>query len=207
MKVKMKLCSDTIFGSGMSIPGGEDISVLHDGEGFPYYKGTTLKGVFREELERYLSWQCAVGDAVGDVAGDTAGNTIRQSKVRAVSNAVCGFSGDNGSFDRKAVFEDFTLSSNLKNAMRNEIGRNPELILESLTNLRTFTAMDPDGSGVVRPGSLRMARCVNHGLVFYSEVHCSREYESVIREVLPLIKWIGTMRNRGFGKVKIEVMD
>ena len=190
MKLKMKLQSDTIFGNGMSIPGGEDISVLHDADGFPYLKGTTFKGIFREELERYLSWECE-----------------RDNEVRSISNRICGFSGDDGSFEKKAVFEDFTLSPNLKHAMRQEIGRKPELILESLTNLRIFTAMDPDGSGVVKNGSLRMARCVNHGLVFYGEVHCSREDERIIREVLPLIKWIGTMRNRGFGKVKIEVMD
>lgn len=207
MKLKMKLYSDTIFGNGMSIPGGEDMSVFHDTEGFPYYKGTTFKGVFREELERYLSWEYGMKNIDREEVGTAIRKKSAQSEVRSISNRICGFSGDDGSFERKAVFEDFTLSPNLKHVMRKEIGRKPELILESLTNLRTFTAMDPAGSGVVKSGSLRMARCVNHGLVFYSEVHCSREDETIIREVLPLIKWIGTMRNRGFGKVKIEVMD
>ena len=41
MKVKMKLLSDTIFGNGQSIPGAEDIAVLHDRYGFPYYKGAS----------------------------------------------------------------------------------------------------------------------------------------------------------------------
>ena len=52
----MELLSDAIFGNGMSVPGGEDISVLRDMYGFPYYKGSTFKGVFREELYRYLEW-------------------------------------------------------------------------------------------------------------------------------------------------------
>lgn len=56
MKIKMELLSDAIFGNGMSVPGGEDISVLRDMYGFPYYKGSTFKGVFREELYRYLEW-------------------------------------------------------------------------------------------------------------------------------------------------------
>ena len=30
------------------------MSVLVDDYGFPYYKGGTLKGIFREELGRYL---------------------------------------------------------------------------------------------------------------------------------------------------------
>ena len=48
MKIRMELLSDAIFGNGMSIPGGEDISVLKDAQGFPYFKGSTFKGVFRE---------------------------------------------------------------------------------------------------------------------------------------------------------------
>lgn len=52
----MELLSDVVFGNGMSIPGGEDISILCDGFGFPYYKGGTMKGIFREELIRYLNW-------------------------------------------------------------------------------------------------------------------------------------------------------
>ncbi|MEI3101172.1 MAG: hypothetical protein V8T45_04975 [Oscillospiraceae bacterium] len=49
MKIKMELKSDTVFGNGSSIPGGEDISVLNDSYGFPYYKGGTFKGVFQED--------------------------------------------------------------------------------------------------------------------------------------------------------------
>ena len=57
MKIRMELLSDAIFGNGLSIPGGEDISVLKDAQGFPYFKGSTFKGVFREELQRYYEWQ------------------------------------------------------------------------------------------------------------------------------------------------------
>ena len=48
--VHMKLESDTIFGNGMNVPGGEDISVQTDSWGFPYLKGSTFKGIFREEF-------------------------------------------------------------------------------------------------------------------------------------------------------------
>ena len=34
MRVKIELLSDAIFGSGKSVPGGEDVSVLHDEYGF-----------------------------------------------------------------------------------------------------------------------------------------------------------------------------
>ena len=55
-KVTMELLSDTIFGSGFSIPGGEDISVYEDDHGFPYLKGSTLKGLLRESLTNLLNW-------------------------------------------------------------------------------------------------------------------------------------------------------
>ena len=57
MPIKMKLLSDAIFGSGFSVPGDADIFPQVDDKGFPYMKGSTFKGVFRETLESYLMWQ------------------------------------------------------------------------------------------------------------------------------------------------------
>ena len=56
MQVTMELLSDAIFGSGYSIPGGEDIGVCRDEKGYPYLKGTTLKGLLRESLENLTAW-------------------------------------------------------------------------------------------------------------------------------------------------------
>src|SRR5699024_7653256 len=56
LRMTMELLSDTIFGSGFSIPGGEDIAVCRDAAGYPYLKGSTLKGLLRESLENYLVW-------------------------------------------------------------------------------------------------------------------------------------------------------
>ena len=57
LDVTMELLSDTIFGSGFSIPGGEDIAVCQDENGYPYLKGTTLKGLLRESLENLIAWE------------------------------------------------------------------------------------------------------------------------------------------------------
>ena len=56
MQVTMELLSDAVFGSGFSIPGGEDIAVCRDEKGYPYLKGTTLKGLLRESLENLTAW-------------------------------------------------------------------------------------------------------------------------------------------------------
>lgn len=182
MKVILKLESDTIFGNGISVPGAEDISVLQDKAGFPYYKGGTFKGIFREALSLYLSWkeEKQIDKTISELLGAPGSDVV----------------------DGKLTFGDFVIPEAVKSVILEEIGDNPAMVLDSLTNLRVFTAVD-DESGTVKKGSLRMARCVNQGLYFYGEINGSDEQLKQVREVLPMIKWIGTMRNRGFGKVSI----
>ena len=189
MKIRMKLLSDVIFGNGVSIPGGEDISVLCDKYGFPYYKGSTFKGIFREELCRYLDW-------IGFSQKDS------YNKVKE----LLGESGDDTEEKGKLVFSDFCLSENVKYCILKELGENSSTeITNILTHTRTFTKIDEEG--IVQQGSLRVGRCVNKGLYFYSNIECKKEDEQLIEEVCSLIKWIGTMRNRVFGKVQITVME
>ena len=187
MKIKMVLLSDTIFGDGNSIPGEEDISVLTDEYGFPYYKGGSFKGVFREELEHYL---------------ELTGDENRKEKT----DRLLGVNGNND-FTGQLFFSDFRVSPAVRATVLKETGRDSfSDIRDSFTNLRTFTAIDENG--IVSKGSLRVARCVDKGLVFYGTIdNVSDEDCKLIMDVLGMIKWIGTMRNRGFGKVKIERED
>lgn len=187
VKLKMELLSDVVFGNGISVPGGEDISILCDEYGFPYYKGGTMKGIFREELIRYLGW------------------TMNDKKeIEEKVNLLLGKSGDSDLNDgRKIIFSDFQLSESVKQKMLDEIGsENPQIITNALSHIRAFTKLSEDG--MTEHGSLRNLRCVNKGLYFYAEVICPPQEEKLVLEVLQMIKWIGTMRNRGFGKVRIQ---
>ena len=56
LKITMTLDSDAIFGSGYSIPGGEDIAVVRDDQGYPFLPGSAIKGLIRESLENLLVW-------------------------------------------------------------------------------------------------------------------------------------------------------
>lgn len=190
MKIKMELKTDAIFGSGLSIPGGEDISVLCDSQGFPYYKGSTFKGIFREELYRYLDW-------IG---------TDRNTAEQKVSQLL-GKSGDDTiQKNRKLVFSDFCLSDGVKKYVLKEIGtEDSQEVLNSFSHIRVFTGISEEG--MAEEGTLRMGRCINKGMQFYSEIKCPKEEEELVLEVLHLIKWIGTMRNRGFGKVQISLVE
>lgn len=196
MKIRMQLLSDTIFGNGISVPGGEDISILTDEHGFPYYKGGTFKGVFREALEQYLEWTVPEG-----------GN--RQEQIRESIHRLLGTGGDDAvRSPEKLVFSDFTLSDYVKQQMLSEVDTGcagyQDQILGELSHLRTFTKISEDG--IATEGSLRSCRCISRGLSFYSEVSCCARDEQMLAEVLSGIRWIGTMRNRGFGKILITTV-
>ena len=192
MKIKMTLLSDVVFGNGMSIPGQEDISVLVDGKGFPFYKGGTFKGVFREELERYLTWVVEEQDP-----------DLKEKKIREELGRLLGQSGSHAAErDDRLVFSEFHLSGSVCRSILEEIPNNKDAVTECLTNMRTFTSVSRQGTA--EKGSLRYARCVDKGLVFYSTIKCAKEDEALVKDVIRSIRWVGTMRNRGFGKVMIE---
>ena len=72
LRVTVELLADAIPGSGFSIPGGEDIAVCQDSQGYPYLKGSTLKGLLRESLQNWLAWtdaDAALADALLGAAG------------------------------------------------------------------------------------------------------------------------------------------
>ena len=188
MKIRMQLMSDAIFGSGDSIPGGEDISILSDENGFPYLKGGTFKGIFREEMGNYLAW------TISD-----------KTKIDREIERLLGKGGHAGiQSEDRLIFSDFTLSDYVKDRVLSEIEPGQGyMVLEALSHTRTFTAISSDG--IVEEGSLRQCRCVNKGLNFYSEIKCLPGDEKLVKEVLSMIKWVGTMRSRGFGKVKLTI--
>lgn len=68
--VTLELLSDTIFGSGYSIPGGEDIAVVRDDKGYPYIPGTTVKGLLRESMENWIAWTDGDPSDIGEILGE-----------------------------------------------------------------------------------------------------------------------------------------
>lgn len=187
LNIKMTLLSDTIFGNGRSVPGQEDISVLRDTNGFPYYRGSTFKGIFREELKRYLGW--------------------KGKSEKEIKEAYTRLLGSEGSADETGgnmIFSDLTLSKGVRATVLNVLKDDETAVLDAFTHIRTFTKIGSEGT--VDYGTLRLARCVNKDLIFYGNVICEEDDEALVREVLGLMKWIGTMRNRGFGHIRVDVV-
>mgnify|MGYP000945570352 CR=1 FL=1 len=193
MKVKIELLSDTIFGSGISVPGAEDISIQYDSDGFPYLKGSTFRGVFKQEFINYLYW----------IDEDTEKNYIIVEKLFGKIGYADSIANDEDYIDKKLKISDFNISDNIKKIILSSDNINSEEILASLTYIRTFTSIE--NSGISKIGSLRNARCIKKGLIFLGDIDVDESYEELVSEVLKCIKWLGSMRTRGFGNVKISV--
>ena len=183
LMIEMLLESDAVFGSGLSIPGGEDIATQMDDQGFPYLKGNTLKGIFREELINLIDWTTKDFTLVDVIMGESGSESLDES--------------------RKVRFSDLTLYPQLRQMVVEETSSISERIA-MFTYTRNFTSLE---DGMAMEGSLRQCRCIKSGLHFQGVCTCDKGDVEIVKEVLSLIKWVGTMRNRGFGKVSITVEE
>ena len=163
--ITMELCSDTIFGSGFSVPGGEDIAVCQDEKGYPYLKGSTLKGLLRESLENYLAWTGQSQQLVG---------------------TLCGESDWDGTADDRRI-------------QLTALHLDPRPVVpEDCFSTRIFTSLE---HGVVKTDTLRTAVCIHRGMRFSGLFTCHQRDLALFQTVVQGIKWVGTMRSRGFGRV------
>ena len=77
---------------------------------------------------------------------------------------------------------------------------NPPKDPEECYALRTFTSLE---NGVIKKGTLRTAVCISRTSTFLGELSCAVQDKKFVEQALKGIKYVGTLRNRGFGKVKI----
>lgn len=170
VNVQMELLSDAIFGSGFSIPGGEDIAVCQDDAGCPYLKGSTWKGLLRESVQNLLVWTGEDTAALSDLFGEQ------------------GWEGK--THPRKLHLTALTLE-------KKEV---PERCFAT----RIFTKLE---DGIVQDGTLRAAQCIRKGLVFSGSLYCMQQDVPLLKQALQGIKWLGTLRSRGFGRVRFSVTE
>ncbi len=192
MNIKIELLQDTIFGSGVVTPEGYS-SIIYDDNGFPYLRGSTLKGVLREEMTNYLSWTGGNESEIIRLFG-TGGKALDDDKKLYISDCV---------IPHDIKQEVYNMYSSFENSFNHNLKIFKDDIFEAFTTLRTFTALE---NGLAKDGSLRTVRCIKKGVIFCGHIDCDKQSEELITEVLGCVKWLGSMRSRGFGKVKITVM-
>lgn len=182
VKVTLRLESDTIIGSGYSIPGGEDIAVRKNSAGYPYISGETFKGLVRESLEDWLDWENP--EKGMELAAEFFGP---RQEVGSPDESW------HGNTCPKAVYvTPLRMMS-------------PPDDADKCYSMRTFTSMN---KGIVKEGSLRVASCVRKGQMFSGFLTCESENEEDLQKLstaLRCIRAIGTSRTRGFGEVCVTL--
>jgi CRISPR-associated protein Csx10 len=192
-KLTIRTITETMLGSGESLPGLIDNDIRYDEYGIPFMNAKTLKGHIREQMElirEAAGEEFASVDLAGllgssDEEGDKKQGKLHFSIVRP-SDAVC-------RAIEKAVQKGTTT---------------PEEILDALTVTNTYTRIGKNG--IVEHGSLRTARMFKKGLVLVSVISADDltgpEYE-LLNETVMALQHIGTMKSKGKGLVECSLEE
>lgn len=197
LKIKITLLSDTLIGSGEGYGGNIDSDVVFDEYGIPYIPARRIKGCLRDSYEEILSYL----------------NT-NEDKTRR-SNSLFGKIGEN---EQTIHFENLYLNgykemlADLKYLFREYPETfNKERIINHYTILRNQTSIE-DSSGIAQNGSLRTIRVLkqyveHEELVFIGSIeNIEQELEKELLYAVTNLHYLGIKRNRGFGKVKCQLV-
>lgn len=187
-KLSILLKSETIIGSGNSLPGSIDNDLVYSDTGMPIIKGKTIKGNLRESLELMINLT---------------------NKNHHLIELFFGKSGPYNYNQGIIMISDASLSDGITNILEKSIKRKiifPEELKEALANDRDFTQLK---NGVAMDKSLRKIRTLNSGIEFWADLDFRRELSDIEKSYLAgaisLLRNIGLMRNRGKGEVECRL--
>lgn len=192
-RLRIELLSDCLPGSGMGNSALIDTDCVFDAYGFPMIPGKRLKGCLRETAQKLLmmGYPEAYGRQVEALFGDAQsegslliGNAEIEG-VQALKQQIDHYRSG------KAGEATFLLM--------------PDAVREYYTCLHTRTAIGENG--VAKDHSLRTVRTVRRGNVFECDLSFPAEDETLVRTCAKALRHIGTNRSRGFGHVRMELMD
>lgn len=197
MYISVELLSETIFGSGYSVPGSVDLEIVHDEFGLPYFRGKTLKGKLREECENIVSF----------IKNESIKNEYEEAIIKIFGKA------DNDNYNL-VKFSDLKVNNNIMSYINYGLKSlkplfSKEEVLDALTSKRYFTKLDENG--IAEKGTLRQFRVINAGLTFQCDLTLERKLTPAEIQLLccgiKSLKHLGTLENRGKGLVKASLID
>jgi len=184
MKITLKTLSALLSASGES-SANIDADVKYDKHGIPFIQAKTFKGLLREsglEVCEILGTDYSMVETLFGVTGK------RQSGNLSFNNLVI---KDYDSIDKEL------------NHQSNVI--NPEFVKKTFTEIRQQTTIK---DGTAKDKSLRKYRLINEGIEFETKIeNVSDDHEDFIKNSLLNLRYMGTRRNRGFGKIKITIIN
>lgn len=192
-RITIALKSDTMMGSGQSIPGVIDNDILYDEYGIPYMNAKTMKGHLGEQMRWIyrLKHDSFKNVSLSELLGspDTEG-IKREGKLR--------FS---------TVHLPEAVAGRIRKAVREKVVTKEE-ILDSLTVPYTYTALDSEG--IAEDHTLRRTRMVRGGITFETEIRVENlndEEEKLLTWGVCALQHIGTCKSKGKGLVQCDIID
>ncbi len=191
--VTIETLSDTMLGSGESIPGFIDNDIKYDEYGIPYMFAKTLKGLIREQMEmlkEYASkdYAASIEELLGstDIEGEKKLGKLKFTNVEVLPEVK------------------YEL---MKAIQSGEV--TPSEILDAMTVTYSSTRID-NTTGTYAPHSLRRERMVKKGILFQTKVYLdvteyNKDYDKMIKDSFQALQHIGTHKSKGKGHVKCTV--
>ncbi len=196
-EIKVTLLSDTLTASGEGFGAVIDTDIVFDSLGIPFIPAKRIKGCLRH-------------------SSNEVAKMLKMANSKIQIDVETTF-GKKGAIDSAPVyFHNLTVLHYQKNydwlnyfSQHQEYKMlvTPEMILETFTTLRQQTAIGD--KGVAKPHSLRTLRVLRKGQQFISEITLYEESNAIINTLYYACKnlrFIGTNRNRGFGRVECVLL-
>ncbi|MDP2692018.1 MAG: RAMP superfamily CRISPR-associated protein [bacterium] len=183
MKITLKTQSALLSASGES-SAHLDADVKYDKHGFPYIQAKTFKGLLRESgLE-----VCEILGNDYEVVDELFGKTGNKDSGLLAFNNLC--------------LKDYNVIE--KELIRHHNILNKEFIKKFFTEIRQQTTIE---NGTAKDKSLRKYRLIKEGIEFETNIEIENVTQNQIgflKNTLLNLRYIGTRRNRGFGKIEIK---
>ncbi len=196
MKIEIELLSPLQLSSGR-----EDIihdsDAVHDSYGVPYFPGKRLKGLLYESALELVEMGAKFNKRDIDILFGNIGET----RIRI----------DNFYLKSRTEAEDAEKIRSSWSYLENKYPEifNTENVWQSYTEVRHQTKID-EATGTAEDKSLRNMRVVQKGLAFIGDIYLLaganriNDDESIVEQALLNLRFAGSKRNRGFGRIKCK---
>lgn len=190
--ITIKLLSDTMFGSGESIPEVIDNDIRYDECGLPYMNAKTLKGHIREQMEfvQYFN------EKFKDIDID---HLMGESQHKEGNNGILRFSN-------------VCLSEAIRQTIKKLIADHKvtsDEVLDALTI--TYSSTKINENGVAEDHSLRRERMIkaNDTMIFHSMLYVDGQLtdheKSFLEKSVSSLQHLGTHKSKGKGLVECKL--
>ena len=192
---KIKLLSDTIIGSAEGFSSTTDNDVIFDEVGLPYIPARRIKGILRDSAEELqemfqqsgIDWDFNIEEIFGAI-----GTTNSPTRFH-LSNFFLPEYKETKEYLKKCI-------------EKKQFGLSPNSIINFFCSLRNQTSIDKE-KGTAKKHSLRTSRVVNKGYEFWGEANFDDKHKEIMGLICANTRRMGTKRNRGFGRISIQLFN